>query len=368
MSSVSLIRRRFTLLTLPLILLLAGTGLGNLTPAPAPRGVEKRQQEGKEKKDKKDKKATESSPNAPQAVGAPVLWVDRGDIASLDLYWGSGGEGKAPRPPFTFVKEVTSGTNPKIDVVDGNGVKWRVKFAEEVHAEVAASRIVWATGYLVEENYFVAAGKVEGAKGLGRAKKFVGADGAFTNARFEKRPDNVVSRETNWSWDSNPFVGTKELSGLIILNALLNNWDAKVSNNGILSVSDADGTKEWYLITDWGGTFGKMGGFFSREKWNLDEFRKQALIAEVSGGVVKLNYSGKMSNLLKTVPVEHARWFVGIIGRLTDEQLRAAFKAAGASEAEITGFATRLREKISELEASLSVDRPEKIRAAKSLD
>jgi hypothetical protein len=124
---------------------------------------------------------------------------------------------------------------------------------------------------------------------------------------------------------------------------------------------DADGTtvKEWYLTTDWGGTFGKLGGIFSRSKWNLDDFRKQAFIDGVAGGSLRLNYSGNMSSALKTIPFEHARWFAGIIGQLTDEQLRAAFKAAGASEAEVMGFATRLREKINQLEVAVGIEKAE---------
>src|SRR5262245_6958763 len=50
------------------------------------------------------------------AKGTPTLWRNPGDIASLDLYWGIGGADKAPKPPFKFVKEDTTGTNPKIKV------------------------------------------------------------------------------------------------------------------------------------------------------------------------------------------------------------------------------------------------------------
>jgi hypothetical protein len=318
------------------------------------------QQEVDQNRKEKDKKEIKASDVLTKA-DTKVFWVDRGDISTLDLYWGSGAQDKAPQPPFTFKKEATGGTNPKIDVVDSRGVNWRIKFDEEVHAEIAATRIVWACGYLVEENYHVPSGNIDGVKGLGRAKKFVGSDGAFTKARFERRPDNVIRRGKTWSWNSNPYIGTKELSGLAILNALLNNWDAKESNNEIIAIVEPDGTtiENWFLISDWGGTFGKMGGVFSHTKWDLEAFRKQPFIEGVSGGALKLNYSGKMSSALKIVPLEHARWFAGIIGRLTDEQLRATFKTAGASEAEISGFAARLREKINELEAAVGTVKAE---------
>jgi hypothetical protein len=313
------------------------------------------------KKDKEDKggkkvaKAAKRVSNAPTRIGVPTLWENRGNIPSLNLFWGIGGPNLVPKPPFTFDKEDMTGTNPKIKVVDANGVKWNIKFDEEVHSEVAASRIAWACGYMVEESYFIPSGKVRGVQGLTRARKWVGADGSFTNGMFEKRPDTITRRQTPWAWNSNPFVGTKELSGLVILNTMLNNWDAKADNNNVLGMYDADGAtvKEWYIVSDWGATFGKMGSVFSHNKWDLDDFRKEGFIDGVSGGSLKLHYSGRSSSAIRMVPLEHARWFAGIVGRLTDNQLRAAFKAAGASEAEVTGFAARLREKINELKATV---------------
>jgi hypothetical protein len=53
--------------------------------------------------------------------------------------------------------------------------------------------------------------------------------------------------------------------------------------------------------------------------------------------------------------MEHARWFAGIIGHLTDAQLRDAFKAAGASSSETERFARRIRAKIEELKSKTGV-------------
>jgi hypothetical protein len=338
--------RRFAVFALAAFFMAGAADFAPPTRAAAPQT--------KEKKEKKAKKGGKMSPNAPAENGTPALWSDPGDVSSRDLYWGIGGTDKAPKPPFTFAKEDVTGTNPKIKVVDANGVKWNVKFDEEVHAEVAASRLVWACGYMVEESYFVPSAKVEGVTGLGRAKKFVGADGSISNAMFEKRPDTIARRAANWSWDSNPFRSSKELSGLAMLAVLLNNWDAKVTNNNVLGMYDADGgVKDWYIVADWGGTFGKMGGFMSHSKWDMDAYGKQAFVDGVSGSTLKLNYSGKGGSLFKAVPVEHARWFAGILGQLSDEQIRQAFKAAGASQTEEQGFATRIRQKINELKAAV---------------
>lgn len=311
--------------------------------------------EAQGKKEKKKKKSDAGQSAAPVEKGQPMLWADRGDIASLNLYWGPGSEQLAPKAPFTFDKEDVSGTNPKVKVVDANGVRWNVKFDEEVHAEVAASRIVWALGFMVEESYFVPSGRIEGVGSLGRARKFINSDGSFSNAMFEKRPDTIARRNIRWTWDSNPFVGTKEFSGLAILNVMLNNWDAKVDNNNVLGMfGDGQQIHDWYVQSDWGGTFGKTGGYFSHSKWSLKDYSSQAFISGVSGSTLKLHYTGKMGSALKSVPVEHAKWFAGIVGQLTDQQLRDAFKAAGATPEEINGFSARIRQKINELKAAVN--------------
>jgi hypothetical protein len=309
----------------------------------------------KDKKEKKSKKDKNANSAAPSEAGTPALWADRGDISQLNLIWGIGSAEGQPKPPFTFDKEDTTGSNPKIKVIDANGVKWNVKFDEEVNAEIAASRIVWASGYMVEESYFVPSARIEGVSGLSRARKFVGSDGSISRAMFEKRPDQIARRRNNWTWESNPFAGSKELSGLAILNALLNNWDAKNTNNNVLGMYDDDGktVRDWYLVADWGGTFGKMGGFTSHTKWDLDAFTRQAFLDGVSGNQLRLHYSGKMGSGLKAVPLEHARWFSGIISQLSDDQIRDAFRAAGANQTEVEGFTRRIRQKINELKAAV---------------
>ncbi len=306
---------------------------------------------GAKDKDKKGKKGKKSSVAKPERA----IWRDQGDISKLDLYWGIGGADLAPKPPFSFVKEDTSGTNPKIRVRDATGTLWNIKFDEEVHAEVACSRIVWACGYMVEESYFVPSGKVSGVSGLGRARKFVGSDGSFTNGMFEKRPAEITRRGTYWSWDSNPFSGSKELSGLAILAVMLNDWDAKTDNNNVLGIpNDDDTVSDWYIVADWGGTLGKMGGFLSHSKWDVDAYNKQDFIDGVSGNQLRLHYSGKGGSLMKSVPLDHARWFASVVSQLSDEQLRQAFRAAGADESEMRGFTTRIRSKITELKAATS--------------
>ena len=109
-----------------------------------------------------DVKHKEKSPELPA-----VIWRDPGDISSLNLIYGTGGSKHAPDPngTYTFEKEVLQGTSPKFDVQDEHGVKWRVKLGQEVQAETAATRLLWAAGYFVDEDYYLPQIKVEGLPG-----------------------------------------------------------------------------------------------------------------------------------------------------------------------------------------------------------
>jgi len=292
-----------------------------------------------------------------QSKAVPILWKDPGKVADRDLFWGSGDSTKAPKAPFTFVAEDATGTNPKITVTDAQGMKWSVKFAtseskNEVHSEVAASRLVWALGYMVEDVYFVASGRIEGATKLNRARESVAADGTFTAARFESRDPAMQRTGRTWSLDKNPFKDTRELSGLKIMLAMLSNWDTKESNTDILEVRTPAGPLEArYIISDLGATFGKMGSgpdfLTGRSRWDLEDFQKSPFVKEVKDGKLALRYTGVAT--IDDVPLEHARWFSGLASQLTETQVRRAFEAAGATEAEVMGYSARLLQKIGEL-------------------
>lgn len=276
----------------------------------------------------------------------PVLWTDPGRIAARDLFWGNGSAERAPTPPFTFVEEDTDGTQPKIVVRDATGREWSAKFGEEVHSGIAASRIVWALGYAADEIYFVDKGTIGGITTLTQAADAIGPGGSFAKASFRLRDAKAERAKERWTFSTNPFTGSKELSGLKILMTMLGNWDIQGDrNNRILEA----GAVDHYIVSDLGATFGKMGAFPApRTKWNLEDFQKEEFIEKVEGAVVDLDYEGYDG--IDKVPLEHARWFAGLAAQLTDRQLTDAFRASGASQAEIAGFAARMREKIAELQ------------------
>ncbi|HSB08578.1 MAG TPA: hypothetical protein VLM38_03640 [Blastocatellia bacterium] len=302
----------------------------------------------------KKKKARASEAVSPQR---PTLWHDPGAVESLDFVNGPGGKKHLPKPPFTFVEEDTGGTNPKVKVTDAAGQTWGVKWGSEIHSEVFASRLVWAAGYYVEAAYFVKSGKIAGVKHLSRAKKYVGSDGSFTNARFELKEKGITKQTDteSWRWDQNPFVGTRELNGLKIMIMLTSNWDPKdqrdSESNTAIYMKKKTG-EVTYVMSDWGATMGKWGGVFSREKWDCPGFSSQTrkFVTGVGGGLVKFGYDGKREqDMREGIRVSDVRWLLGYVGRITDAQIRAGLGASGATAEEIDCFTTSIRDRINQL-------------------
>lgn len=222
----------------------------------------------------------------------------------------------------------------------------------EVHAEIAAGRLTWALGYFAEESYYVANGIIDGVGQLGRAARGLEPNGRFRAARFEKRPADTVRTGERWSFDRNPFVGTRELSGLMILMTMINSWDLGGTRNmRVLRAPGDDGAPELrYLVADLGATFGRMDRatlIRRRNKWRLEDFNAQKFIDRATKESLDLHFAG--DGAIDLVPIEHAQWFAGLVTQLTPEQVRQAFEAAGAMPAEVDGFSARLLAKIREL-------------------
>lgn len=302
----------------------------------------------------------------PDQPGTPILWHDPGAVETLDFVGGVTGRDAAPKPPFTFIEESESGSNPKIHVTDASGIHWTAKFGSEVHAETFATRLVWATGYFVEPAYFVANGRIEKVGKLTRAKSYVKSDGSFTNARFEMHREKGIRKideEESWGWMKNQFTGTKELNGLKVMFMLTSNWDNKDvrdvkrgSNTAIFrypaKATESGIAEDRYLITDWGGSMGKWGGYTSREKWDCKGFKGQTkdFVKGVKGDIVQFGYSGQHTDDFKSdIRVSDVKWLLQTLGRVTDDQLRAGLQASGATSEEVDCFTQSLRDRINQL-------------------
>jgi hypothetical protein len=302
--------------------------------------------------DKKEKKKKEPP------AGTPVLWREHADVSALDLLAGPGGEEMRPQAPFAFVEEEKGGYSKKYRVRDAKGRVWVAKVGVEAQPETAVTRLVWAAGFIPEVTYLLPCAKIEGApdpgKDFGRCE-----GGGLSNVRFEARPENT-KRYGEWRWAANPFSGKRELQGLKIMMALVENWDLKDDNNRILAVSGSGGTELHYVVSDLGATIGKtggVGGLMARIRQikgtrnNPEDFASDKFIEGVAGGRVRFSYEGKNKEIMQDVTVADAQWLGAILSRLSDKQLADAFRAANYSDEDVRLLAAAVRARINQLAA-----------------
>ncbi len=281
------------------------------------------------KKDKEGKK---------ELTGTPVFWREPTDIESRNLLTGAGGDAMKPDvSKLTFIEQKKGGFSTKYRVRDAKGNEWIAKIGKEAQTDTAANRLLWALGYETEIAYLMPKATIEGK-------------GEFENVRLEARPASV-KRVGNWMWENNPFKDTPEFRGLKVLMVMLNNWDMKDDNNEILATrNDNTGEEELrYIISDLGGTFGKTGGFFARSRNEPSDYKKADFIKKVNGDVIDFNYGGKNQKLFENITVADARWLHNLMKRLSDEQIKDAFRAAHYSAEEVDMLAGALKERINAL-------------------
>ncbi len=276
-------------------------------------------------------------------TGPAVMWRAPEDIESRNLLIGAGGEAMKPDlSRVTFVEVKEGGWSTKFRVTDGKGNEWVAKLSKEAQPETAANRLLWAIGYETEIAHLVPELVIQGK-------------GTFKNVKLEARP-NDVKRDGYWLWASNPFVGKPEFQGLKIMMVLFNNWDMKDDNNAILAVKGDTNSERRFIISDLGATFGKTGGIISRSRNKPSDYVKAEFVRGVKGNVVDFNYGGKMGKAFDGITVDDAKWVASWLSRLSDEQLKDAFRSANYTPEEVDQLAAAVRSRINAL-ANLSSNR-----------
>jgi hypothetical protein len=316
------------------------------------------------KADNKDRASAEIT-----ADQRPVLWRNPVDISTRDLFFGPGGKEHQPKGVFVFVKEDLDGTTPKIVVRDRDGVKWKAKLGSEARPEVVASRLTWAAGYFANEDYFVLELRVEGLPPhLHRGQKYFGQDGSFHNVRL-KRYNTGEEKEANWSWKDAVTEPARELNGLRVLMALMNNWDLTDENNAIYEEHADGGAARIHMVSDVGSTFGSgnLAWPLRKSRGNLQTYSHSRFITHVTPEYVDFHAPARASFFFLFTPYEYAHklqlrwigrhiprtdahWLGQLLAQLSPNQIRDAFRAAGYSAPEVEGFAKVVESRIAELE------------------
>jgi hypothetical protein len=145
---------------------------------------------------------------------------------------------------------------------------------------------------------------------------------------------------------------------LIVANLIVNNWDWKTSNNKIYEVADgaAPGRRQ-YVVRDLGAALGKttfprllkwtpLRGMGQGSRNDIDGFEQQGFIKGVDGQRVRFDYRGIHARLVDTVTLDDVVWTCRLMSRISEQQWRDAFRAAGYSDEEQRRFVTKLQSKI----------------------
>lgn len=268
------------------------------------------------------------------------------NIANRDTFYGPGGRDMQPDlSQITFIEKETHGYNKKYRIKDGSGRIWVAKYGREAKPETAAVRLLWALGYPTEINYWV-------------PELTIPTVGTLRNVRLEARPDDI-KRGDYWTFNHNPFLGTNELQGLKIMMVLFNNWDLKSDQNKV--IKDKRTGTEYYIVSDLGATFGKLGSNNLPIFWRFGRsinrprgYARTELVKGVKNGRLKLAFKGKNSGYFKDITIAQGRWLADRLLQLRDEQIRDAFRAANYSPSDINILTNAVKSRINELDVATS--------------
>ena len=294
--------------------------------------------------------------------GSAVFWSDPTDWAARDLFYGPGGKAHEPHGPFIFEKEDLNGTNPKYVVRDPDGVKWKVKLGLEARPETVVTRLVWAAGYCVNEDYFMRDMRIAGMPAhLHRGQKLIGPGGEVHNVRLKREDEKKIGI---WQWDKVAFASSREWNGLRVLMALVNNWDLKDINNSVYR----EGSQHVYMVSDLGASFGSASRTWPRDraKDNLTSYSRSKFISRIGPDTVDFQVPGRptfvylvdpkayfmrvhLEHLGRNVPRADAKWLGQLLARLSPVQIHDAFRAGGYSPEEIQAFSRLLEDRITAL-------------------
>ena len=279
-------------------------------------------------------------PGAPTPGQLAQLWIQ--PERPRDLYWGVGGKRLAPDPSssYTVIEIKRSGFSKGYTVKDKEGRQWSAKFPPEAATEIVASRIHWGLGYHQPPIYLLTDWT---------AQKATSPNPQLPSRFRESKPDlHGLDAKGTWSYYRNPFVGTPQLQGLLVLQAMLGNSDLKDDNNALYELEEEfEGARQWHVARDLGHTFGRTG-VIRAPRGDIDVFEATPFITGVVNGRVKLDWRGRHDALFNDIKPADVRWICTRLGTLTDRQWQDAFRAGGFDDQTAARFIRRMKQKIAQ--------------------
>ena len=175
--------------------------------------------------------------------------------------------------------------------------------------------------------------------------------------RFRLKTDALVKRG-EWSWQQNPFVGTKPYQGLLVILTMFGSSDLKNVNNTLYEANvPGSDARRWYVVRDLGTALGETARL-KPKRGDPDLFERLRFVNGVHDGFVEFHYHGWHQELLRhRITPEEVQWACDLLTGLSHSQWRQAFRAGGYPPAEAERFIGRLFSKIAEGER-LAAERP----------
>jgi len=285
---------------------------------------------------------------AREAAPLEELWESPRDLATRDLLRGPGGTTLLPADgPFRFVSEDTEGHSGGYEVIDVQGRRWDVKVGEEAQAEIVASRLLWAIGFHQPVTYYVRTWTMTG-----------GPTAHPLPGRFRLESDH--EKEGDWAWRKNPFSGTQQLRGLLVVNILLNNWDLDKGQNRVYAMGrDVPGPRRRYVVQDLGAALGRPS-VRAGSRNDLEDYEQSTFITGVSGENVRFALQWRHLRLRSHVTQGDVVWVCRLLAGLSQRQLQDAFRAAEYPEEVRSRYIRKIEENIRRglaLEAAAATER-----------
>lgn len=264
---------------------------------------------------------------------------------------------------ITRVESANGGVQVLTDQMNEEPLK--VKFGandNEVYAEIAASRLLWALGFYVDSWFPVRVechncpADPESGKGAVGTQTF---DPAIIIRKFPGRKMYEAGNEAEgWSWKEFQDLNgrpTYEKDGLKLLAAFMVHSDNKPEQQRLVcdGVTVNQSTKPFtttcetskMLIQDVGATFGGGGAFTNNNtaKVNLNEWSGKKLWKKVGSGTAGPDCPVCQAQLTKsltakdglqdpTISEEGRRFAAGLLCQLSDQQIKDLFTSARVAE------------------------------------
>ena len=128
-----------------------------------------------------------------------------------------------------------------------------------------------------------------------------------SEARGFARATLPMNSKGIWSWQRNPFVGTREYNGLLSVLMLINSTDLKNDNNEVYEVEGEprEQARRWYVVKDLGASLGETGRVDPRRGY-LDGFEREPFLTGVEARSCVSPFAAGIRNCCSTSAIERS--------------------------------------------------------------